>query len=173
MDREYVERNSEKFREFVDSFIARLGYEYRLSDKEIMDLLMRTEEKLARKEVLIPITVYDNKELSALETSCKYLREELGLGYHEIGVLLNRNDRTIWTTYNNAEKKREKGLKVEVTRMFVPVSVFKDRRLGALETLVSYLRDKLGLRYSEIAELLNRDERNIWTVYNRAKRKNE
>ena len=172
MDSEYVERNSEKFRKFVDEFINRLGYEYTLSDKEVMELLSKVEEKLASKEVLIPITAYDNKELSALETTCKYLREELGLSYHEIGVMLNRNDRTIWTTYNNAEKKREKDLKVRVTKVFVPASIFKDRKLSVLESLVSYLKDKLNLRYSEIAKLLRRDERNIWTVYNRAKKKN-
>jgi len=29
-----------------------------------------------------------------------------GLTYHEIAVITNRDDRTIWTVYNRAKKKR-------------------------------------------------------------------
>jgi len=43
--------------------------------------------------------------------------------------------------------------------------------LSVLGAIVSYLKDNFNLRYSEIAALLNRDERNMWTAYNRAKKK--
>jgi hypothetical protein len=87
-------------RELVNNFVGRLKHEYELSEKDIIKLLCMAEEKLARKEVLMSVTIYHNKELSALETSCKYLKEELDLSYHQIGMLLNRDDRTIWTTFN-------------------------------------------------------------------------
>ena len=32
--------------------------------------------------------------------------EEYNLTYHQIGQLINRNDRTIWTVYNRAKKKK-------------------------------------------------------------------
>ena len=86
--------------------------------------------------------------------------------------MLNRNDRTIWATYNNAVKKRKERLPVKESKLYIPVSIFSGRKLSVLETIVSYLKDKFGLRYSEISALLNRDERNIWTAYNRAKKKN-
>ena len=54
-----------------------------------------------------------------------------------------------------------------------PSSVFKDRSLSVLEALSEYLRDKKDLSYSEIAQLLNRDDRTIWTYYKRAKKKRE
>ena len=50
-------------------------------------------------------------------------------------------------------------------------SIFRDRKLSILEVLVEYLKDKKELSYHEIAVLLNRDDRTIWTVYSRVKKK--
>lgn len=50
-------------------------------------------------------------------------------------------------------------------------AIFRDRKLSVLEVLVEYLKDKKELSYHEIAVLLNRDDRTIWTVYNRVKKK--
>lgn len=53
----------------------------------------------------------------------------------------------------------------------IPTSIFLDRDLSVLEAIAEYLKDKKGMRYSEIAQLLNRDDRTIWTSYQRAKQK--
>jgi len=53
----------------------------------------------------------------------------------------------------------------------IPVQVLQNRQLGVLEAVVSYLKDEAGLKYSEIARLLNRDDRTIWNVYHNAKKK--
>jgi hypothetical protein len=53
----------------------------------------------------------------------------------------------------------------------IPAEIFQDRNVAVLERLSEYLKDKLNLNYHEIAVLLNRDERTIWTCYNRAKKK--
>lgn len=53
----------------------------------------------------------------------------------------------------------------------IPTFIFKDRTLAALESLVVYLKDTQGLTYAQIAKLLNRDDRTIWTTYARAKKK--
>lgn len=53
----------------------------------------------------------------------------------------------------------------------IPIEIFQDRSLAVLEVLVRYMKDDLGLSYAEIAVLLNRDDRTIWTVYNRGKKK--
>ena len=100
-------------------------------------------------------------------------KEELDLNYSKIALLLNRDSRTIWTTYNIACKKRAERLLVKESKLFIPVSILQNRKFSVLEAIVSYLKDNFNLRYSEIAVLLNRDERNMWAVYNRAKRKNE
>lgn len=53
----------------------------------------------------------------------------------------------------------------------IPTALFRDRNLSVLEIMVEYLKDKKNMRYSQIAELLNRDDRTIWTSYKRAKEK--
>jgi hypothetical protein len=62
------------------------------------------------------------------------------------------------------KKKKSKTLNI-------PSSIFKDRSLSVLEILVEYLKEKKQLTYHEIAQLLNRNDRTIWTVYHRAKQK--
>jgi hypothetical protein len=53
----------------------------------------------------------------------------------------------------------------------IPASIFRDRELSVLEAITEYLKDRRNLRYSEIAQLLNRDDRTIWTAYRRSKEK--
>ena len=60
------------------------------------------------KEILIPSSIFLDRTLSVLEIMVEYLKEKKGLTYHEIAVFLNRDDRTIWTCYNRALKKRGK-----------------------------------------------------------------
>lgn len=40
-----------------------------------------------------------------------------------------------------------------------------------MESVVFYMKSSLGMKYHEIAESLNRDDRTIWTVYKRAEKK--
>jgi predicted DNA-binding protein (UPF0251 family) len=53
----------------------------------------------------------------------------------------------------------------------IPVDVLQDRDLSALEAIVVYLKDHHKLTYSQIAQLLNRDDRTVWTTYKRASKK--
>ncbi len=53
----------------------------------------------------------------------------------------------------------------------IPLTIFKESELSPFETIVKYLKEKENLTYREIGKLLNRDERNIWTVYSRARKK--
>jgi len=46
-----------------------------------------------------------------------------------------------------------------------------DRQVSVLEAISEYLKDEKQYTYRQIAELLNRDERTIWTCYARAKQK--
>ncbi|MBD3310338.1 hypothetical protein GF351_03910 [Candidatus Woesearchaeota archaeon] len=53
----------------------------------------------------------------------------------------------------------------------LPLSVLRDRSVSVLEAIVGYLKDEKGLTYHEIAVMLNRDDRTIWTVFSRVKKK--
>jgi hypothetical protein len=58
--------------------------------------------------ISIPVSVLSDRSVATLEAVVEYLKEVLGLSYHEIAVLLNRDDRTVWTCYQRAKKKRSK-----------------------------------------------------------------
>ncbi len=55
--------------------------------------------------------------------------------------------------------------------VMIPVEIFRDRTLSVLEVITEYLKEQRHLNYHQIAELLNRDDRTIWTCYYRAKQK--
>jgi len=67
--------------------------------------------------------------------------------------------------------KKEINKLFESTHVFIPTTILKDRTLSVLESIVEYLKDQKQLTFHEIAILLNRDDRTIWTCYSRAKKK--
>lgn len=72
----------------------------------------------------------------------------------------------------NKQKISEDGRKaIDQGFIEIPTFLFKDRSVAVLEALVEYLKDHKGLTFHEIALLLNRNDRTIWTVYRRAKLK--
>ena len=121
-------------------------------------------------EIFLPIDIFSN-EASCLESISEYLKENLNMRYCRIADLLNRDDRTVWGAYQSAKQKSMPLGKFEDSRVKIPLSIFQDRSLSTLEALSEYLKEVLNLRYCKIAELLNKDQRTIWTVYSRAKAK--
>jgi hypothetical protein len=59
-----------------------------------------------KQEIKIPVSVLANRSVATLEAVVAYLKEKCNLSYHEIAVLLHRDDRTIWTCYHRVQKKR-------------------------------------------------------------------
>lgn len=55
----------------------------------------------------IPVIIFSNRKLSASEALVLYIKDSLNQPYHEISRLLNRDDRTVWTTYKRAIKKND------------------------------------------------------------------
>jgi hypothetical protein len=153
--------------ELLERTLARLEQKYELRSEEILALL---KEKV-KPSIQIPISIFQNDALSSLEVVTKYLKEELNLRFCEIAFLLNRDDRTIWDAYNGSQLKMKEPLPVEISQYSIPLTIFQDRNLAVLETITTYLKDECNLRYCQIARLLNRDDRTIWTVYKRAKQK--
>lgn len=118
---------------------------------------------------IIPTSIFHNDKLSVLEAIVKYMKEELDFRTIRIAELLNRNEKTIWTTYNKSKGKMKERLEVKPGKA-VPVSIFRPRLLSVLETLVEFLKEK-GMSFHEIAAALNRDDRTIWTVCKRGTNK--
>ena len=159
---ELKEEYSLNKKETIRIVIEKLSEKYKVSKNEIKELINE-------KEILIPVTIF-NKRLGGLEAVTRYLKENLNMSYHEIAELLKRDDRTIWTAYNKAREKQKESLKIREAQIHLPISIFKDRNLTVLEATIIYLRDK-KMKYSEIAKSLERDVRNIQTIYSRGIKK--
>ena len=162
-------RYSELFDD-VAKFLKHLKEDYGLSSDEIIDIITKQTGKKISKDQ-IPVSIFENDKLSAFEAIVKYLKEDAGKKLRDIAVSLERTDGAIWTTYNNAKKKMGSRLKVVETKFSIPLLIIKNRKLSVLENIVKHLKEVYGLSYHEIAVMLNRNDRTIWTVYNRAKKK--
>ena len=64
-------------------------------------------QKKEEKIVEIPTSIFRDSGLAPLEAITEHLKDNLGMSFHEIAVLLNRDDRTIWTCYHRAKKKHK------------------------------------------------------------------
>jgi len=56
----------------------------------------------------IPLKDLHSSKLSLLELISSHLKEKFNLNFHEIGKILHRNEKTIWTCCSRARKKRVK-----------------------------------------------------------------
>ena len=54
--------------------------------------------------------------------------------------------------------------------ILIPISVFSNK-ISTLENVTAYLKDIEGLTHTQIADLLKRDVKTIWSAYNRAEKK--
>jgi predicted DNA-binding protein (UPF0251 family) len=154
--------------QLIETFFSYLKHDHQLSEAEL-DALLRHAK--AEHETLVPATLFADDKLAPLEAVTKYLHENKRLRFTDIGHLLNRDQRVIWTTYSHAKKKRPEALTPAATEHLIPARLIADRKRSVLETLALHLHDVQHLTFAQIARLLRRDDRTIWTVYNRARKK--
>lgn len=122
-----------------------------------------------KKGIEIPVSIFREK-IGASESLCRYLKDYKKLRFSEIAKLINRDQRTVAINYNHSIKKKSK-IKISETGILIPISIFAERKLSVLEAVVNYLKNK-NYRNFEIAKLLDKDPRNISTLYSRVKKKN-
>lgn len=123
------------------------------------------EEKTKKEHLEIPLSLFSHRKLGVLEALVKCLKENFSLSYSKIAHLLNRDDRTIWATYHEAQNKLKEKFALGQEKYLVPINTFSDRRLAPLESLVLYLKDEARLEIKQIADLLKRNYRTIWLSY--------
>lgn len=130
------------------------------------------ESALRQQHILsVPLSIFSG-DLSPLEALSKYLKEDLGMTNHRIGVALSRDERGIWITYRNAKKKMPAAFTQRPDDVMIPLNLFDDR-LSILEALVLYLKDQKNVKTSMISRLIKKSPSTISTVYNRACGKRE
>jgi nucleoside-triphosphatase THEP1 len=130
--------------------------------------ISNNKETETKSEISIPLSVFST-QLGALEAISLYLRDKKLLKFNEIAEILQRNERTIWTAHQKAKQKNIEI--VEESSEIVPVQILSNNNLTIFESLIKYLKETKEMRFSEISQALSRDQRNIWTVYNRTNQK--
>ncbi|MGM5487616.1 MAG: hypothetical protein ACQESG_01575 [Nanobdellota archaeon] len=136
-----------------------------LPKEQLVDMLL---DMAPEEELGIPLSIFQSR-LSVLQALVLYLRDHRDYKNKDIAEMLDRSSQVIWSTYNNARKQ---GVTLDIEpEPSVPLQACIRKNRTVLEGIVSYLREERGMRYSEIAPLLNRNERTIWTVYRRAQQK--
>jgi len=165
LSKEIKQEYSKEKEEIINLLVKEIKKKYKLNNKEIAQLT-----KTETETETIPLSIFKYKS-GALESVCRYMKENLNMKYREIAGLLQRNERTIWTAYNKAKQKQPETIKIKKEKILLPISIF-NKKLTVLESIIIYLK-RQNLKYVEIAELLNRDQRNIWTIYSQAIEKHQ
>lgn len=149
----------------IQNLIKDLAKKYNLQKEDFLSLFE------GKPNSDLPISIFDNKKLSSLETISKYLREVRQLKFSQIASFLNRDPRTIWSAYNSSKKKHPSPLTIRESNIVIPLSKLSNKKFSILESIVAHLKETYSLTFHNIAVLLNRDDRTIWTVYSRFKKK--
>ncbi len=140
--------------------------------EELSKLGVRPEEAMqlarARRMGGIPLSIF-NPHLGALESIVKYMREELSLDYASIARIMHRNEGPIGVTYRRAKAKHDRTLSI-TSAEHIPFDLFSNQKLSVFENIAYYLA-KQGHDWHDIAMILHRNDKTVWTVLDRAKRK--
>ncbi|MEK6967793.1 MAG: hypothetical protein AABX51_04135 [Nanoarchaeota archaeon] len=140
--------------------------------------------ELATSEKSVPLSIFST-ESGPLESFVVHLHNNENLSFSEISKLLNRSYQTIWMSFkagnlklktvqlNESQRNLLKSLNLNsLSDLTIPLKVFSQKNLSIYESLVKHLHQE-GFRFRDIAILLNRDQRTIWTIYSRARKKGE
>ena len=128
------------------------------------------QEILGKKEICMPVGIFANDCLGSLEAIVKYLKEDLKLKFSKIAKLLNRSNKTIWATYHKAIKKMPSPFTNPSRQILIPASAISNRSYSTLESVIGFIKD-LDYSNHEVALMLKLDDRTVWTIYDRVKKK--
>lgn len=147
--------------------LSRLQSRLELGDTEFKDMLGEFAE-----QVSVPVEVFRLcKKLGPLEAIIKYLREERQLRFVTIAKLINRDQRVVAVSYKNAARKHPARTAVKRTTYSLPITLLSETKLTAAEHIVNYLKENCKLSFAEIAVMTGRDQRTVWTLHSRSKKK--
>ena len=156
----------------LGGLFSKLSSDYNMDYGNIAAILKKRQSYAS-----IPASIFNNV-LSPLENVVLYLSVRYRFNQTKIAEILCRDHTTIWTTLENAQQKINR-LKYtgmidklpDSEKILVPVKIFSDRKLSILEDISMYMKDRFNMSYHEIAIVLGKNDRTIWTVVNRGWRK--
>lgn len=161
-EKEVTLSSKEEVKRVLKPIIEHFRKEYQLPQHELINLIVSEEH-------LIPLSIFSTS-LAPLQSVVKYVKEELNLKHNKISTLLKRDQRVIWRSYTEANKRHPKRFDIKEEHYFIPASIF-NRELSILESLMLHLIDDMNLSVKDISSIINKKTSTIYTAYNRAKKK--
>lgn len=152
--------------------------------KEFSDILSQIKKQELVQKNFLPLSILSvsSKKLGVAEAIVRFLKDSHGLDYKEISKIMHRSEGVVGVMYRTTLKKWPGALNPNTNaadadnasynkqnyakETFVPLTIFSSE-FTAFESIIIYLKEKESLRFSEIAKLTGRDQRTIWTIYNR------
>lgn len=138
--------------------------------KDFSDILSQTKKKEQIQKDFFPLSILTRK-LGVAETLVRYLKDWQHLNYRNISNIMHRSEGVVGVMYRTSLKKYPSQLKPSLPfsqDILVPLSLFSET-YTAFESIIIYLKEKESLKFSQIARLTSRDQRTIWTIYNRTR----
>lgn len=143
---------------YIKETLATLKERYDCSLQELIDAY--------HGQTTIPASVYGT-EHTPLEATIAYLHQQ-GKNTKEIAQLLARPTSTITSALENSQKKGDVEINEETPHR-IPTRAFTTG-LSPAESIVMALHEQ-GKSDAQIAHILDKDPRNIWTLRSRAEKK--
>ena len=142
----------------LSELLEDLERDYGLKKEELIDISNKT----------IPVSIF-NDSISPFETIVKYLKENENLSLKAITKITNRSKQGVWQAYNSSKKKLSKKIIMGDSSYEIPLNIISEKKYSVLSSIVKYLREEYSLSYVHISKLIARDQRTVWTAYNRTK----
>ena len=139
-------------------------------DLQLPELIHTFQE--AKEEASIPLPIF-SYSLEPAEALYKFLKENEGLSFQRIAQELNRDQKSVWASYQRAEKKNRKKFSFQNKCYFLPLSLFKNRSYSILESVVFYLHSTHHLSNKDIAALLHKTPNTVAVLMKRARDKHQ
>jgi hypothetical protein len=149
-------------RQLLKEILKTLYHEQNLQLPE----LIKTFQEV-KKEISIPLSIFSH-HLHPAEALCKYLKENEGMSYQDIAQCLHRNDKSIWATYQRARKKVKSEFQIREEKYALPLSIFQNRELSFLESVVFYLYRIYRLSNKIIGKTLHKSPNSMAVLLKRA-----
>jgi len=116
MDKNTQEKAVAELRALLKPLIDHFRKEHNLSQQDMISLITGPEE------MVVPVSIF-SIPLGPLQCLVKYLKEEHGMKYVKIAAMLNKDQRVIWKSYSDANKKFPSRIEIKDNDFFIPITM--------------------------------------------------
>jgi DNA-binding NarL/FixJ family response regulator len=141
------------------NILDNLKSEFNVTSRDII-LILESHDRSA-----VPIEIFAERKLSALQALAKYLRENLDYSNKQISSALKKDSRSIWSAYEQSKTRKKMQFDITKSSMTIPIEIFSHDQ-PMLGSLIIYLKE-MGWSNKKIAATLKRSATTTSTIFGR------